>query len=660
MTSTKATGSSKPKPTKRTVECSSRTSQRPPAFRRVSDSTSIISDIFRHPDVGEDRIQDKIQKDNEKNPPQDLVDFLRNTTPPPENYMSIPETYSLSSCPSEQENWARLNLFGWRRKSSRRRKPRPMLIKLPDSAVAGTTTDGHRYIAISIPTEYDHPELRANNESGDRPGTSPPLREAAEDPRPPPKTAEPRTGLPKTLTSDRGVVTVLRPVVEDRESSENLMRVQRSGQPRSRAAAMTPPVSPTSPSPGPATSRPRQGEVAGAPAPPSTRKSIFQHQKQKSSSSSSASGFLTPYMTPSPRRRSSVGIGPPPSSRRGSVDSAMIPRHRRDTSLESNMATRASIAESVLTNGSEPVIVDATTAQRYVPLAASEADTNKEPSITNPDTVVFAPVAELPKESSPTAPGSNDNKNRDDDDNDEADTNSVTSAPEGPLERQISHYRRSTGAGPLMNILPIRTSQDDHQKKKKTKKEKPTTPPPPPSPPPRLRPSPARRPTLVSEADAPPTAWQQQAERSRRASVLSDYLQLSPVRLVADTEPLSTTAVPVPTEPPPPLDRTPSRSQRRRRPLHVEEEEKAEREHDFEMRLARLERRSAGGGGGSGSGDAWLGAIIPLLENIDRSLARMSEAGAGWSLPAPAPRGGPGDGGGWGNGGGVGGGDPQP
>ncbi|CAI4211362.1 unnamed protein product, partial [Parascedosporium putredinis] len=39
-----------------------------------------------------------------------------------------------------------------RRSKSAPRKPVP--IRLPDTAVAGTTIGGHRHIAISIPVEY--------------------------------------------------------------------------------------------------------------------------------------------------------------------------------------------------------------------------------------------------------------------------------------------------------------------------------------------------------------------------------------------------------------------------------------------------------------------------------------------------------------------------
>ncbi|KAL3422319.1 hypothetical protein PVAG01_06475 [Phlyctema vagabunda] len=80
---------------------------------------------------------------------QELADFLRTKEPPPNHYMSIPEapTKSLASKRSI------LNFF--QRRSSRSSKP-PKLIKLPDTAVASTTSGGFRHIAISIPTGHDY------------------------------------------------------------------------------------------------------------------------------------------------------------------------------------------------------------------------------------------------------------------------------------------------------------------------------------------------------------------------------------------------------------------------------------------------------------------------------------------------------------------------
>jgi len=90
----------------------------------------------------------------------DLIDFLRNQAPPPDNFMSIPElldTRDNTSQPSQRDGWKRglrlASLGSLRRKAASTRQS-PNQIKLPDSAIAGTTIGGHRHIAISIPVEY--------------------------------------------------------------------------------------------------------------------------------------------------------------------------------------------------------------------------------------------------------------------------------------------------------------------------------------------------------------------------------------------------------------------------------------------------------------------------------------------------------------------------
>lgn len=120
----------------------------------------------------------------------ELAHFLRNVTPPPGNYMSLPSPTSLSSMSSSIRRrnsgmkkkkrggplGVALGLFrrGSKRKkpthkkrsgagspptrspSVKKRKARPPRIRLPDTAVAGTTVEGHRHIAISIPVEHAH------------------------------------------------------------------------------------------------------------------------------------------------------------------------------------------------------------------------------------------------------------------------------------------------------------------------------------------------------------------------------------------------------------------------------------------------------------------------------------------------------------------------
>lgn len=122
-----------------------------------------------------------------------LIEFLRTHEPPPDNFMSQP--YNADD--EERGRWEKLRGMGKRRSKSMSRVPAP--IRLPDSAVAGVTTGGHRHIAISIPLDASH--------FGDSPRSQYPVfNKDAEPPVPP---------LPpsvRTYKNERGVVTVLRPL----------------------------------------------------------------------------------------------------------------------------------------------------------------------------------------------------------------------------------------------------------------------------------------------------------------------------------------------------------------------------------------------------------------------------------------------------------------
>ncbi|KAI2617096.1 hypothetical protein GGR54DRAFT_608155 [Hypoxylon sp. NC1633] len=76
-----------------------------------------------------------------------LAEFFRRP-PPPGNFMSVPDDQSISSV---DNRWNVFKVLLKKRKSQNRR--RPPIITLPDSAVSAKTTSGHRYIAISIPSQ---------------------------------------------------------------------------------------------------------------------------------------------------------------------------------------------------------------------------------------------------------------------------------------------------------------------------------------------------------------------------------------------------------------------------------------------------------------------------------------------------------------------------
>lgn len=222
---------------------------------RRKSTSSLLSDIVRHPDVREEKLRRLAAQQRDHESLMALADFLRNKPPPKTNFMSIPED---ASSDSDGQIWSQLNVF--RKKGSKKRKgPRrqPMQIRLPDSAVAGTTIGGYRHIAISIPIEYAHLS----------PTPSPPLSAVGSNRTPEPRLLDPRRVSGRTFT-DRGVVTVLKPVVEDLEylpPSEHLDANPVGGGPHG-----TTPASPLSPplSPEPRDSAGRRHDNGKGPASP--------------------------------------------------------------------------------------------------------------------------------------------------------------------------------------------------------------------------------------------------------------------------------------------------------------------------------------------------------------------------------------------------------
>lgn len=122
-----------------------------------------------------------------------LVEFFRNHEPPPSNLMSAAE--------EERGKWNKLRKTSKQRNKSVGRISHP--IRLPDSAVSGTTIGGHRHIAISIPLSADP--------FGERPRSQYPVYSTEEEKE---KLEEDVAAAPKepvrTFVNDKGVVTVLR------------------------------------------------------------------------------------------------------------------------------------------------------------------------------------------------------------------------------------------------------------------------------------------------------------------------------------------------------------------------------------------------------------------------------------------------------------------
>lgn len=150
----------------------------------------------------------------------ELIDFLRNQTPPSDNYMSIPDDGG-----ERGRRWSVLKKLG-RRAKSLPKTPPP--IRLPDSAISGTTTGGHRHIAISIPLEA--------SPFGTNPRSQYPIIE---------NTIKPVTtnyAPTRAVVNDKGIVTVLRTVTEVRETPSTSPSAV--SQDRSPLAAQYPVASP--------------------------------------------------------------------------------------------------------------------------------------------------------------------------------------------------------------------------------------------------------------------------------------------------------------------------------------------------------------------------------------------------------------------------------
>ncbi|SPO00177.1 uncharacterized protein DNG_03026 [Cephalotrichum gorgonifer] len=183
----------------------SKSKAKPPVAFRTRSSSSLLDEFFLHPErrtVWQDTdalVQRQQARDMDRQAVGDLVDFLRNHAPPPDNFMSIPDDGDADA----RGRWLKLKPFTNRRSKSAPRRLKP--IRLPDSAVAGRTIGGHRHIAISIPVEH--------SPFGRNPRSQYPVFS---------KDGEEYTGggpdSVMRFTDSNGVVTVLRTLTEIQES----------------------------------------------------------------------------------------------------------------------------------------------------------------------------------------------------------------------------------------------------------------------------------------------------------------------------------------------------------------------------------------------------------------------------------------------------------
>ncbi|KAH8169766.1 hypothetical protein LIA77_10310 [Sarocladium implicatum] len=126
----------------------------------------------------------------------DLIEFLRTYEPPAESWTSQPFD------DTERGRWSRLRSVGGLVKRSKSVPKQNQQFRLPDSAVSGTTTGGHRHIAISIPMEASPFGLMPRSQY-------PVYHQTVAQHNPDPAS-------PFRYLNDKGVITVLRPLNENR------------------------------------------------------------------------------------------------------------------------------------------------------------------------------------------------------------------------------------------------------------------------------------------------------------------------------------------------------------------------------------------------------------------------------------------------------------
>lgn len=168
---------------------------------RAKSASNLLTRPSQDVEFHDDTLLDQQDPEDQQDGLAELIDFLRNHAPPSGNFMSIPDDIS----DEDRGRWYRLRKLG-RRRSSRSLSKTPQTIRLPDSAVSGITIGGHRHIAISIPLDA--------SPFGRTPRSQYPVYQH--------RSVKPLTSRytpTRAVLNDKGVVTVLRTVTEDRESS---------------------------------------------------------------------------------------------------------------------------------------------------------------------------------------------------------------------------------------------------------------------------------------------------------------------------------------------------------------------------------------------------------------------------------------------------------
>lgn len=121
------------------------TTETTPDLRRYSISATKSSTQTRPPQTTSQSYgsSDTVSPRRERETLKDLVDFLRSYDPPAHNLITPPRS------PASKK-------FGLLRRKKKKGPKTNQLLQLPDTAVSAKTSQGVRYIAISIPLEHDY------------------------------------------------------------------------------------------------------------------------------------------------------------------------------------------------------------------------------------------------------------------------------------------------------------------------------------------------------------------------------------------------------------------------------------------------------------------------------------------------------------------------
>ncbi|KAK7402856.1 hypothetical protein QQX98_011386 [Neonectria punicea] len=174
-----------------------------PSLRRRAKSSSNLLDLKPKFEFEDNTVIDEDGNFRRSNGLAELIDFLRNHAPPEDNFMSIPDDVN-----DDKGRWAKIRKIA---KISKPTSKSPDPIRLPDSAISGITTGGHRHIAISIPLDA--------SPFGRSPRTQYPVYQNRQL-----RPLASRYGPTRAVLNEKGVVTVLRTVTEESFASSSHAR----------------------------------------------------------------------------------------------------------------------------------------------------------------------------------------------------------------------------------------------------------------------------------------------------------------------------------------------------------------------------------------------------------------------------------------------------